>query len=111
MTKTKRLLMLGVVAIAAVLSMAFRLTPAYRYEFTNCSSSGSASQAIAAGSYLFRVRDEPVWLCWAATCTGSDGEWFNTGFAMILDFNAETTLSCRSAGSTGDAIITKGMHQ
>lgn len=110
MTKKKRLLMLGAVAIVAALSMAYRLAPAYRYEFADCAAGGSSSQTVLAGSYLFRVRDEPVFLCWAATCA-SGGEWFNSGFAMILDFNADTVLSCRSAASTGDAILTKGFSQ
>jgi hypothetical protein len=79
-----------------------------RFEFTNCAAGGSASQNVVGPlDYLFRVTDEDVFVCWAATCA-ANGERFPVGFAAKLHFEgASTTLSCRSAGATGDAIFTR----
>lgn len=76
-----------------------------RFEFTDCSSGGSASQSVFRGTYLFRVTTEDVFICYAATCA-TLGEKFPSGTVMLISFNATTTVSCRSAASTGDAIFT-----
>ena len=38
------------------------VNPNVRFEFTNCASGGSASQAITTGNYLLRVTDEDVYV-------------------------------------------------
>lgn len=80
-----------------------------RVEFTDCAAGGSAAQTITAGDYLFRVTDADTFLCFAnsaSTCT-SGGEKFPSGTVMLLTIpGGKTSVSCRSATATGDAIFT-----
>lgn len=78
--------------------------------FTDCSSSGSTAQTLAAGDYLMTVHDEAVWLCLAdsnSTCS-SGGVKFAAGYGMKITIGAGgKSASCRSSGSTGDIQFTK----
>jgi hypothetical protein len=55
-----------------------------RIELTNCSSSGSSSQALASGDYVMRVTDKDTWLCHASTCVGDAGEKWPMGTILAL---------------------------
>lgn len=87
------------------------INPNVTLDFTDCSSSGSSAQLLHGGDYVLTVTDEDVWLCWAATC-GSGGRRWPVGTVINLHFGGgsgnDTQLSCRSAGSTGDANFTAG---
>lgn len=80
-----------------------------RFEFTDCSSSGSAAQTVTGGQYLLRVTDADTFLCIAesgATCA-SGGEKFPVGTVVLLTVpGASKSVACRSSSSTGDAIFT-----
>lgn len=80
-----------------------------RFEFTDCASGGSASQNVNGGTYLMRVTDADVFLCWAGTCAAG-GEKFPSGTVMLLTVpgfpSATTAFSCRSTGSNADVILT-----
>lgn len=107
MIRALRFLALSALLFAVASIAATKIVPTNRVEFTNCAATGSSSQTITGGlSYLFRVSDEDVWVCWAATC-GTGGERMGQGFAMVLLFADDTVLSCRSTGGTGDAIFTQ----
>jgi hypothetical protein len=97
------LLLVGGLALAAPVT----LNTGTRFEFTDCSSSGSAAQTVTSGTYVLRVTTEDVWLCYAATCA-SGGEKFPAGWGMHLRVQTTTSMSCRSGTSTGDLILTRG---
>lgn len=105
MRKLVYLLLLLVAGFAAA-GTGITLIPGTRFEYTNCSSSGSASQTVTSNTYLLRVADEDVFVCYAATCAAA-GEKFPMGTVMLLTFNGDTSFSCRSANSTGDVVLTK----
>lgn len=85
-----------------------------RFEFTDCSSSGSSSQSVLPGNYVMRITDENVFVCYAATCASPNGEKWPVGTVISIKIGgggvnpAAVTLSCRSASSTGDLILTSG---
>lgn len=82
------------------------INTAVRYEFTDCASGGSASQAVPEGTYLMRVTDADVFICYAATCAAG-GEKFPSGTVMLLTLpRGGITASCRSTGSNADIILT-----
>ncbi len=93
--------MLATVALAGI-----RLYPTNRFEFTNCASGGSAAQTVKVGTYFTRILAEDVWMCYAATCV-SGGEQIGAGTVFMLTIPAAQSVSCRSAGSTGDLILTR----
>lgn len=96
-------LAIGTAAVAAPLV----LTVGTRFEFTDCSSSGSSAQSVTKASYLMRVTDSDVFVCLAATCAAG-GEKFPVGTVLLVDFPETTqSVSCRSTGSAGDVILTK----
>lgn len=107
----KRLLLI-VFALAALAAPAqtgtITVYTGTRFEFTDCSSGGSSAQSVTRGSYLFRVTTEDVWICFAATCAAG-GEKYGAGTTFVQWFDATTSVSCRSAGSTGDAIFTRAV--
>ncbi len=85
------------------------LDTAVRYEFTDCSSGGSASQAITTTTdrtFILRVTDKDTFICYAATCA-TGGEKMPLGTVMLLTVQKSTTMSCRSSDSTGDLILTR----
>lgn len=106
-----------VLLLAAVFATAvgtIRLDTSVRLEIINCASGGSSDagaglgNTLAAGDYIFRVLDDDVWLCYAATCA-TDGERFPVGTVMTVQVrgSAGQLVSCRSAGSTGDIVFTR----
>src|SRR4051794_12978612 len=93
-------------AASTAIGAGITLIVATRFEFTDCAAGGSAAQTVTGGSYLFRVTGEDTWLCYAATCA-SGGEKFSAGTLMQLVIaGASQSISCRSVGATGDAILT-----
>lgn len=110
MRKLKLLALLTLLALPALARGAINLALGTRFEFTDCAAGGSAAQTLALGQYLFRVTDEAVFVCFAAagsTCAAG-GEKFPGGMAMLLNVTGDkVSVSCRSAGATGDAIFTK----
>ena len=111
---TVALLGLALTAIAQTQIKGITIFTATRFEFTNCEAAGSAVQTVTEGTYLFRVTDEAIFLCYAAqlgdggTPCGSGGEKFPAGMAMMLSVKSGgQVMSCRSAGAAGDAIFTK----
>lgn len=111
MRKLKRLAAVAVLALTlapiAAAAGGVILNPVVRFEFTDCAAAGSASQTIFAGSYLMRVTTEDVFICYAATCAAG-GEKFPAGMVLLVAFQANQQVSCRSAASTGDLILTNG---
>jgi len=104
--------------LLAMLALAgpIQLQPAVRFEFTDCSATGSAAQTVTDGPYLLRVTGEDTFLCYASTCA-SGGEKFPVGTVMNIKICSNgfcagtgTSMSCRSASSTaaGDVILTRG---
>lgn len=100
------LLTLFLAGLAFAAGAGITLRPTVRFEFTNCSSSGSSAQTLTAGPYVFRATDEDVWFCFATTCS-SGGERWPLGTVIKLEMPAGD-VSCRSTNSTGDAIFTRG---
>lgn len=84
-----------------------------RFEFTDCAAGGSGAQTITDGSYLMRVTGEDSFLCYAGTCA-ANGEKYPVGTVILIKIcsdkfcgGAGTSSSCRSAGATGDIILTR----
>lgn len=100
-----RLLLLLALLSTVALGGGISLLIATRYEFTDCASGGSASQTVAGGTYFTRIIGEDVWVCYAATCA-TGGEVIPAGTVLMLTIAAGTTVSCRSATSTGDLVMT-----
>lgn len=101
-------LALGLVLAAGVASASgITLNPSVAYTFTDCAAAGSTAQTVTAGSYLLVVTTEDVWVCYAATCA-SGGVKLPSGLAMQIRMRDNTSVSCRSAASTGDVIFTRG---
>lgn len=104
---------LGLVALAllplAAIAGGIALDTSRRFEFTDCSSGGSAAQTVTGGQYLLRVTDADTFLCFAesaATCA-SGGEKFPSGTVVLLSVpGTSKSVACRSSSSTGDAILT-----
>ena len=101
------LLLVGSFAFAGAISF----DTSVRKEFTDCSSNGSSAQTLSSGSvYVFRVTDEDTFVCFAASAStcASGGEKFPMGTVMLVTITGDTkSVSCRSPGSTGDAIFTR----
>ncbi len=76
------------------------------FDYTNCSSGGSANQSITAGTYMLVVLDEATTVCYASTCA-ANGRTLPVSSILVIKFPSNTTVSCRSAGSTGDLQYTK----
>lgn len=100
------LVLLPLIAVAGGINLALGT----RFEFTDCASGGSAAQTLTVGEYLFRVTDEATTVCFAesgSTCA-ANGEKFPAGMVMRINITGDKkSVSCRSSGSTGDAIFTK----
>lgn len=97
--------------IAPSAALAQTLDTSARLELTDCASGGSSAGSLTAGeSYLLRVTDSDVFICFAAsgsTCA-SGGEKFPLGTLMRFTANGNhVSVSCRSTASTGDVIFTK----
>lgn len=99
-------LLVPVTAVAAP-----RMIPAVRFEFTDCAAAGSSAQTLTGNGtiYAFRVTDENTWICYAATCASPNGEKWPAGTVIYIEIKdvAGQQVSCRSTGSTGDAIFTQ----
>ena len=108
-----RRLALLAVALLAVAALGFSSIPLdtnVRFEFTDCASGGSVAQTVTGGSYLFRVTDADVFVCFAesASTCATGGEKFPSGTVMLLTVpGVSKSMSCRSSASTGDAIFTR----
>lgn len=99
-------------ALSASALAGIRIFPATRFEFTDCEASpGSAPKTILAGTYVFRVTDEDVYVCiGSSSCVadgGPGGDRWPVGTVVTMTFPENVAASCRSAGGTGDAIFTK----
>ena len=100
---------LALLALFAFGGAGIVLNTATRAEFTDCASGGSVAQTLALGTYLFRVTDADTTVCFAeagSTCA-ANGEKFPVGTLMCMTITGDKkSVSCRSSGSTGDAIFT-----
>lgn len=87
-------------------ALGIRLDVSRRFVFTDCAAGGSASQTVTEGTYIARFLTEDIWICYAATCA-ANGEKFGAGTVMMLYIPAGgQVVSCRSAGATGDFVLT-----
>ena len=99
-------------ALLALLWLAAPINPdpATIKTFTNCEAGGSAAQTLAGGAHLMTVTGEDTYVCVtdsASTCA-SGGFIVPTGSAIHITFgNSSHSVSCRSAGATGDLQFTK----
>ncbi len=101
--------LLLVVALLATAALAggLVLQVGVRFEFTDCAAGGSAAQTVTEGQYLMRVTDSDAFLCYGATCAAG-GEKFPAGAMLLLSVGAGgQQMSCRSASSLGDVILTR----
>lgn len=106
----RKLGLLGVVLLALGASAGIQLNQTVVKTFTNCEAGGSAAQTLTGGDYLMTVHDESTWVCLAdsASTCASLGTKFPPGFAMVITINnAGQSVSCRSAGVTGDVEFTR----
>lgn len=109
------LLVLAILGASLALAAGVKLNPNVRVEFANCPADGGSAQTdagvfqtISAGTYVFRVTGEDTRVCWATTCTtATSGELWPNGTVMLQTFEASQSLSCYSAGATGDAVFTR----
>lgn len=106
-----RLLLALAIALLPALALAQALDTGTRAELTDCASGGSSAASLTVNkTYLLRVTDSDVFICFAAsgsTCA-SGGEKFPMGTLMRLNINGnQVSVSCRSGGSTGDVIFTR----
>lgn len=104
------LVLLLVPMTAFAVNVGIRLITSRRFEFTDCAAGGSAAQTVTPGTYLTRFLTEDIWICYASTCAAA-GEKFGAGTALMLyvapvNGAAGQVMSCRSAGATGDFILT-----
>lgn len=96
---------------AAVAAGPLGLDFSVQFTFTDCASGGSASQNVTGGTvYLVTVTDSDVFLCYAGTCAAG-GMKLPSGSAYTLTVpgvtTQTTTMSCRSAASTGDINLVR----
>lgn len=100
---------LALLALVAFGGAGVLLDTSTRFEFTDCAAGGSAAQTLTVGTYLFRVTDADTTICPVAsgsTCAAG-GEKFPLGTVMCIAITSDKkSVSCRSTGSTGDAIFT-----
>lgn len=104
----KKLVLLAVSLVAvAVMAQGIPLKPATEFNFTDCASGGSAAQTLTANkSFLMRVTDADLWVCYAATCA-TGGMKFPQGTVILVKVGATAqSTSCRSSASTGDVLFT-----
>lgn len=103
----RRLALLASLLVAgAAVAGGVLLNTSIRFEFTDCSSGGSAAQTVTVGEYLMRVTDADTFVCFASTCAAG-GEKFPAGTVMVISVNDTMSMSCRSSASTGDFILTR----
>lgn len=105
------LLLLSLLLAGLAFAGGIALDTSVRFEFTDCAVGGSASQNVTGGTtYLARVTDADVWVCYAGACAAG-GERLPVGSVFLLSVPGPTTstraMSCRSAASTGDYILTR----
>ena len=110
----RKLFALGLFAALAMGATGIDLNTAVRTELTDCAAAGSspALTLVRGTSYLMRVTDSDVFLCFAesASTCGSGGEKFPVGTVMLFTATGnKVSVSCRSTASTGDAIFTQAM--
>lgn len=107
----KALVVAALLAASAAVAAAITITGTPK-TFTDCAAGGSVAQTLTAGSTLLRTTTETVWLCFAASAStcASGGEAFPAGTVMLIDLRSDqVSVSCRSAGATGDAYLTLAM--
>lgn len=110
MTKTFAVLaVLAVLTSLAAIAAGININPAINFDFTDCASGGSSAQTLSPRTYLMRVTTEDVWICLAesgSTCV-SGGLKFPAGTVMMFSVTTNiSSVSCRSAASTGDIGFT-----
>ena len=106
----KLLTLLAVLLGAAAVAAGINLNTSSRVEFTDCASAGSAAQTVPGGSYLMRVTDKDVFICFAdsASTCATLGEKMPANTVILLTIgNGGQSVSCRSSDSTGDVIFTR----
>ena len=97
--------MVGFAAMAGI-----QLDQAVVKTFTNCEAGGSAAQTLIGGQYVMTIHDEATWVCLAdsASTCATLGSKFAAGFGMVITINnSGQSVSCRSAGATGDVEFTR----
>lgn len=112
MRKPFLVVLLSLVVAGTALAAAITINTTAPKTFTDCASGGSAAQTIPAGSTLMRTTTETVWLCFAnsaSTCV-TGGQAFPAGTVILIDIASnQTSVSCRSVSSTGDAYFDPAM--
>ncbi len=98
----------GTVAVsaAAAIPTGYDLVYATTTDFADCAAGGSASNTIAAGTWMLVVLDEATSFCYAGTCAAG-GRKLPANAILTIKVAGTTTISCRSAGATGDLQYTK----
>ncbi len=92
---------------------ALQLDTATRLELTDCASGGATTGSTPATpgnstSYLMRVTDADVFLCYDVGTCAAGGEKFPQGTVLLIAIPAAgKTFSCRSSGSNADVIMTR----
>lgn len=90
----------------AALSAGLTINPDVQVSLTNCAADGSTTATVKRGEYLVTTAGEDLWFCYAATCAAS-GVYLPSGAAVVISIKSDTSVSCRSAGATGDLQYTR----
>jgi hypothetical protein len=103
-------LVLLLVAGAALASGGINLDQSDVKTLTDCAANGSTPVAVtltANREYLMTVTGEDTTVCLSATCSSGGSLFPNNTVIRISIGNATQSVTCRSAGATGDVQFTR----
>jgi hypothetical protein len=103
--------MLGLVIAAALSAGGINLDQSGVKTLTDCAANGATPVAVTLAAnkeYLMTVTGEDTTVCLAATCSSGGSLFPNNTVIRISVGNAAQSVTCRSAGATGDVQFTPG---
>jgi hypothetical protein len=108
----RKLWPLGLLTIGMLFAAPVTLDDDNRVTIANCGAGGSSASALVAGStYVLAIFDEETWVCFAAsssTCAAGGIRLAPGAMLRVSITSDHASVSCRSAGATGDAEFTPG---
>ncbi len=102
--------LLALLLPAVVLAAPLTFKPDVQVSLSNCAANGSTTATLQKGTWLLTTTTttgEELWFCYAATCA-SGGVYLPPGAMLHVNVDVATSVSCRSAGATGDLQYTRG---
>lgn len=101
---------LALVGLGLLLAAPVTLDDDNRVTLANCAAGGSGASALPAGrTYLLAIFDEETFVCFASSAStcAAGGIRLTPGTVLRITTNGDqASVSCRSAGATGDAEFT-----